>query len=263
MNVEQVTKEYFDWFKKNHKLSEYKNIIEVSTPSVDSFGDNINLILKPEGDKIRVSDDSYVVWNLEAHGLNVTNKRSRRYRLLNSILEFESVTLDKNTNEIFKITSMKNIGQGIHDVVQSISKITDLMYLNKSNVRSVFTEDVFNYLKDNRDKYDYFPNLQILGQSKLSFNFDALFTTKNRVKKLSKFYNSFSKNTVENVLVSWLDTIKDREERFDGSLGMAIVVNDQDGQTFSKEYIDALAEYDIDIIPFSDKQKFQDSLGVS
>ncbi|GAB2558461.1 DUF1828 domain-containing protein [Gracilibacillus alcaliphilus] len=262
MNVEQISKEYFNWFKQNNQFTLHKDVIELSTPSVDSFGDNINLILKPEGDKIRISDDAYVVWNLESHGLNIT-KKSKRNNLLNSILSYESVSLDNSTNEIYKISSMKNIGQSIHEVIQSISKITDLMYLNKPNVKSIFSEDVFNYLKENKDDYDYFPNLQIIGQSKLPFNFDALFTTENRVKKLSRFYNSFSKSTMENALLSWLDTIQYREERFDGSLQMAIVVNDENNKKLSREYLDALSEYKIEVIPFSDKQRFRKSLGAS
>lgn len=261
MDITQISKEYFDWIKNNNHFTINKNIIQLSTPVVDSFGDNINIILKQEGDKIRISDDAYVIWNIEAHGLNITNKNSKRYNLLNSILSFDSVSLDPNTNEIYKLSTMKNIGQNIHEVIQSISKISDLMYLNKSNVKSVFSEDVFNYLKENKEHYDYFPNLQIIGHSKLAFNFDALFTTKNKIKKLSKFYNSFSKSTVENVLVSWLDTIKSREERFDGSLQMAIVVNDENTKTLSRDYLDALSEYDIDVIPFSDKKKFKESLG--
>lgn len=263
MNVEQISKEYFNWFKDSNKFTVHEDIIEINTPSVDSFGDNINLILKPEGNKIRISDDAYVVWNLEAHGINITKKKSKRNNLLKSILAFESVSLDTNTNEIYKISSIKNIGQNIHEVIQSISKVTDLMYLNRANVKSVFSEDVFNYLKENKTEYDYFPNLQIIGQSKLPFNFDALFTTNNRVKKLSKFYNSFSKSTVENALLSWLDTIRDREERFDGTLKMAIVVNDDNNKSLSRDYLDALSEYEIDVIPFSDKQKFRESLGIS
>lgn len=261
MNVEQISQEYFNWVKNSNQFTKHKDAIEINTPSVDSFGDNISLILKPEGDKIRISDDAYVIWNLEAHGLNITKKKSKRNNLLKSILTYESVSLDADTNEIYKISSMKNIGQNIHEVIQSISKVSDLMYLNQSNVKSFFSEDVFNYLKQNKDDFDYFPNLQIIGQSKLAYNFDALFTTQNKVKKLSKFYNSFSKNTVENALVSWLDTIQYREERYDGSLQMAIVINDENNKNFSRDYLDALYEYDIDVIPFSDKQKLKESLG--
>lgn len=261
MNVEQISEEYLKWVKDSNKFSKHKDVIEINTPSVDSFGDNISLILKPEGDKIRISDDAYVVWNLEAHGLNVTRNKSSRNNLLKSILTYESVSLNTDTNEIYKVSSMNNIGQSIHEMIQSISKVSDLMYLNKSNVKSVFNDDVLSYLKQNKDMFDYFPNLQIVGQSKLSYNFDALFTTKNKVKKLSKFYNSFTQNTVDNALVSWLDTIRYREERYDGSLQMAIVVNDDNTKSFSKEYLDALYEYDIDVIPFSDKQKLIESLG--
>src|SRR5690625_2887570 len=252
MDVEQISQEYLKWVKNSNKFTKHKDIIEINTPSVDSFGDNISLILKAEGDKIRISDDAYLVWNLEAHGLNITKKKSKRNNLLRSILTYESVSLNPDTNEIYKISSMKNIGQSIHEVIQSISKISDLMYLNKSNVKSFFYEDVFNYLKQNKDNFDYFRNLQIVGQSKLAYNFDALFTTRNKVKKLSRFYNSFTKNTVDDALVSWLDTIRYREERFDGSLQMAIVINDENNKTFPREYLDALSEYDIDVIPFSD-----------
>lgn len=261
MDVKRISKEYFDWIKQNNHFSVNKDIIQLSTPVIDAFGDNINLILKQEGNKIKISDDAYVIWNIESHGLNITKKNSKRNNLLKSILSYDSINWDSTTNELYKLSSIKNIGQNIHDVIQSISKITDLMYLNKPTIKSLFSEDVFNYLKENKEDYDYFPNLQIIGQSKLAFSFDALFTTKNKVKKLSKFYNSFSKNTVENVLVSWLDTIQSREERFDGTLQMAVVINDQNVKTLSREYIDALAEYEIDVIPFSDKEKFKESLG--
>lgn len=263
MDIEKISKEYFEWLKNNNNFVLHKDVIEITTPSIDSFGDSINLILKQEGNRIKVSDDSYVIWNLEAHGLNVSQKNSRRNQLLHSILDFESVNFDTKTNEIYKISSMKNIGQSIHEIMQTISKVSDLMFLNQANVKSLFSEDVFSYLKDHQDIFDYFPNLQIVGQSKLPFTFDALFTTKNRTKKLVKIYNSFTKNTVENALLSWLDTIPYRKEHYDGLLKMSIIVNDENNKSFSRDYIDALDEYDIGVIPFSDKELLKENLGAS
>lgn len=263
IEVENIVNNYLQWVKENNHFKLHSNnVIELSTPSIDNFGDNINLIIKKDGSKVKISDDAYYVWNLESHGLNVTKRNSKRNQLLKSILSFETVHLDETTNEIYKITSSKNVGQGIHEMVQALNKVSDLMYLNQANVKSVFSEDVFSYLKANKEIYDYFPDFQIVGQSKLAFNFDALFTTKNRNKKLVKIYNSFSKTNVENALLSWLDTVPYRLEHHDSNLSMALIINDEDVKPLSQDYLDALSEYDIQVLPFSDKELLKSELSL-
>lgn len=263
IQVESIKNDYLNWVKENNHFKLHtNNVVEIATPFTDNFGDNINLIIKQEGNKFRISDDSYFVWNLEAHGLNVTKKNSRRNHLLKSILSFETVHLDEATNEIYKLASPKKVGQGIHEVIQALNRVSDLMLLNQSNVKSLFSEDVFAYLKEHKDIYDYFLDFQIVGQSKLAFNFDALFTTKDRSKKIVKIYNSFTKTNVENALLSWLDTVPYRLEHHDSKLSMALIVNDEDNKNFSQDYLDALSEYDIQVLPFSDKDLLKKELSL-
>lgn len=263
ISIDGILENYINWIKENNHFKMNTNhVIELATPFIDNFGDNINLILKQEGNKVKISDDAYFIWNLEAHGLNVTKNNSKRLNILKSIIEFSNISFDEKTCELYKIVNPKNVGQGIHEMTEALNRISDLMFLNQTSVKSIFTEDVFSYLKENKEIYDYFPDVQIVGQSKLSFNFDALFNTRNRNKKLVRIYNSFSKNNVENALLSWLDTIPYRKKHYGDQVSMAIVVNDEDGKPLSSEYLDALSEYEIGVIPFSDKELFKTELSL-
>lgn len=78
LTVNGILDNYLNFIKENNHFKMNNNqVIELATPFIDNFGDNINLIIKQEGNKVKISDDSYFIWNLEAHGLNVAKNNSK------------------------------------------------------------------------------------------------------------------------------------------------------------------------------------------
>lgn len=254
-----ISNEYINWIKANTKFNDVHKSLELSTPFVDFLGDNIKIYVEEKNGKFRITDDGYTIWSLESLGIPVKDKSNKRNKMLHALLDKRSINFESKTDELYLTSTKKEIGQRIHQMIQSIINVSDLMYVHNSTVRSLFNEEVHAYLQKNIDNYDFTPDIRIDGRSNLSYKFDFLMNTKKRQKKVVKVYNNFQKSNVESILASWLDTREERQKNYNDDLRMAVIINDQN-RPISSDYESALKQYDIPVIPFSNKKILYDEL---
>src|SRR5690625_2203515 len=125
-----------------------------------------------------------------------------------------------------------------------------MLKFSTSAVRNIFREEVSAYFDKNEDIYDPFSDFEIQGRSKLTHHFDYLMTLQNKEKKLVRLINNFNQTQVERTLISWQDTHEQRKNKYN------------EKKKLSEEYTEALLEYGIEPIRFSDKQHVKKSLSL-
>lgn len=262
MIAEQISTEYFTWVKENHRFYNLKpTTSEIQTPFLDSYGDNISfsIIAENNGNKFKLTDLGYTIWNLEANGINVTNKKNLRTQLLQSVLQFEGAKIEGD-KEIVKETTKNHLGQAIHDMTQLLIRLSDLSLVHKRNVRNLFEQDVEEYFAVHREQYRFFPSLSVQGKSNLLHKFNYLFFSSDNSQKLVRVQNSIAKNSVDSILTSWLDTSQLRQEQYGEHNKLEIIVNGQNYHSINEEYIVAFDEYNIGLINFDDKDQLLEKL---
>lgn len=260
MLAEAISKEYFNWVKENHKFYNLKSTTaEIQTPYVDSFGDSISFSITNDKDTFKLTDLGYTIWNLEAHGVNVTKKNNLRTQLLESIINFEGAKIEGD-KEIVKESTKSNLGQSIHDMAQMLLRLSDLAVTHKQNVKSLFEQDVEEYFFEHKETFNFFPSFSVQGKSNLLHRFDYLFFRQKSEFKLVRVQNTIAKSTVDSILTSWLDTSQYRNNRFAEASQLDIIVNGDNYDSINEEYLNALNEYNIGVINFNNKQDLVETL---
>lgn len=262
MDIESVKKSYINWIQENTMFTEVLNeAIEVSSPFFDVLNENIKIYIEPNSDKYKITDDGYTMWNLESMGMSFRKGYTREKVLIDTINR-SSVNLDSTSKEFYIYSNMKDLGKTVHIMLQTIISITDMIRFNTNKIKDIFSEEVSYYFKNNSEIFDPFPDVEIQGKSKLIYRFDYLMSLRNKEKKLVRLINNLNKTQVESTLISWQDTHDQRKSKYkDEKLSMVALINDKDKE-LSREYLDALYEYNIEPVGFSDKSLVKKSLSL-
>lgn len=257
ITAKQVKHDYRDWFTSQHEFRDLSNdMIEVQTPYIDAFGDNISLIIKPYENRFIVTDQGYTIWNIEAHGINASRKNSTRKRLVDSIIRFENVSLNEN-EEIIKVASINQLSQSIYDVSQAVLKITNLALSNRRNVLSAFYDEVAEYFKEQQHKqFEFQKGLFMLGTSNISYKVDYTFITKGK-NKLTKSYNTINKQMYDVILGIHTDTKSFQEQT---GAQMSILYNGKDNE-LPDDILLGFESHEVEVVNFYDEKALVESYG--
>lgn len=254
----KVKDSYLKWLDMNTKFTNVQDgIIEISSPFIDPMNENIKLYVERKGNEYLISDDGFTIWSLESTGVHF-RKGSTKYKILKSITSQHGIFISEN-NELFKVVDKNNLGNGIHYFLQSLLNISDMLMYNQHTIENLFFDEVNNYFNQNKDLYNPFPSIEIIGKSKLSYHFDFLMNVKDNNKKLVTLINYLTKSQVERTLISWTDTRVQRKKLYKEDIEMVTIINDKERQLTS-EFKGALTEYGIEPIEFSNKSQIEKSL---
>ncbi|CAJ2231442.1 DUF1828 domain-containing protein [Companilactobacillus paralimentarius] len=236
--------------------------IRFNTPFVDPFGDQISLlIISNYNSTYTVSDQGYTIWNIESRGTNLTKKDSTRLRLLKNILSMNQADLN-NTFDINKtVSSREDIAQAINDVLDSVIKVSDLTYGNRNNTRSIFKDDVLDYITQNKNKFSFDLGFSVKGKSNLRYDLDFVFRPKLKVTKWAKLYTSLNKTTAEVIMGIWLDTENYRNQNIGNDTSFNIIVQNLDSK--SEKFKDSLIQHNINVVSFNNKEDFKNNFEIA
>lgn len=231
---------YADWFRKEltiKKIGQYKTLV---TPFLDRNNDNIQVYIETKGDEVIISDDGWVINNLEMSQLSITPKRKEeinRIKIQNGVLQ--------NGNELHVKTNKRNYPQVVHRFIQSLLEIDDMYLTAQNRVNSLFYEDVKEFLLENDIFYS--DNIQIIGKSSFSYRYDFLFQkNKNHPERLCKLVNNPTKAYVSQLIFMWEDTKITRSEEST----FVVIINDNN--KVPNQSLEALDRYNIKALLWND-----------
>ena len=250
--IQSLLDKYLLWLKDKTKIRQINDWIEITTPYLDRHNDYLQIYVKRENNKFKLTDDGYIIEDLEQSGCKLDT--SKRHELLKITLNGFGVQLDNGN--LITYASSNNFALQKHNLVQAMLAINDLFYLAVPIVNRLFLEDVIAWLDLNEIRY--IQSVKLAGESGYDHVFDfAIPKSKKQPERIIKAINIPSRNTTESFVWAWIDTKKVRPIE---SRAYAIL-NDNE-HNLRGSVLDALLSYDIQAIAWSKREQFREQLAM-
>ncbi len=238
-------KNYIDWLYNN--IEQYKvreNTYRITFPYLDRNNDCIEIfIVMKENGSYLLTDDGETLNELELSGFNIFSSDKRK-NLLTKIINAHGAILSEN-NAITITCGKDDIPLKKHMLSQCLLKISDLFYLSKPTVLSLFNEDVKEFLDINNVRY--MPDISFVGKSGLTTNYDfAIPKSPNAPERIIKVANNLDTSLAGNITFLWNDTKEARKE----SSSLYVFIQDSD-KKINKSAITVLDNYGINPVIWS------------
>ena len=249
-DLKNLVDDYIKWLKTGLTIEQLDGACELTTPFLDRHNDHLQLYALRRGDKIILSDDGYVLSDLEASGMEFNTPK--RKQVLNTILNGVGVRLEGETLETE--ASTRNIGQRVHALLQAMISVNDMFVMSQSRVSSLFWEDVRSFL----DQHDirYSPSVKLAGKTGYDHAVDFLIpASRSAPERILQAINSPSRNTIGAYLFTLTDTRDAREHK---SRAFAFL-NDTERQ-IGGDIIEALEAYDVEPARWSGRNQYVEQL---
>lgn len=119
---------------------ERDGLFRVDTPFGFDDGDSYVIFLEKRNDGFVVSDSGHTLMHMSYWTDADRLFEGRRGRIFNDILSRFGLQNDGGTIKL--VTSEEKIGESVFSYIQALDKITDMEYLDREQIRSLFVEDV-------------------------------------------------------------------------------------------------------------------------
>ena len=237
-----------------HQMEQFLSVLtkytfRLTLPFLDRNNDLIEMYIINNGDgTYSITDDGATISDLQLGGFDFSTS-ARRKSILEAIVSAHGVTKTDNDELIVNCTT-NDLPLKKHMLAQCMVKVSDMFYLSRSNVQSVFLEDVQKFF----DAHDvrYIDNICLTGKSKLTTHYDfAIARSKNSAERFIKVVNNMDLNAARNIIFAWNDT-KDMRQH-EAKLYTFIQNTDK---KVSDDALGALKEYGINPALWTEKDKY-------
>ena len=249
--VQALLDRYQAWLRDKTTLRKVGEWIEITTPYLDRHNDCLQIYAKPADGGFVLTDDGYIIEDLEQSGCKVVGS-SRRRALLDTTLNGFGVQINETALEVR--ASREDFALRKHNLVQAMLAVNDLFYLASAAVASLFHEDVVAWL--DLAEVRYTPNVKFTGRSGYEHRFDFVIPkSRDQPERVLRAINRPGRDTAQSVAFSWIDT---REVRAPDSRAYAIL-NDAD-RGISAGVLRAMRSYGVHPVPWSDRENAREEL---
>ena len=249
--VHPLLDQYGRWLKDQTSLRKVGSWVEITTPYLDRHNDFLQIYAKRHDDVFLLTDDGDTIADLEQSGCMLESPRRRE--LLMTILNGFGVQMNETSKALEVRASEEDFALRKHGLVQAMLAVNDLFYLASPTVASLFYEDVVAWLDECAIRYT--SNVRFYGRSGYDHRFDFVIPkSARRPERIVRVINNPSRETAQAVTFAWLDT---RDVRLPETRAYAFV-NDSDRA--SQGVLDAMRSYDIQPIPWSDRERSREEL---
>ena len=243
---------YLKWLKNNTlQVQIDKNISRLTFPFVDNNNTATELYIINNKDNYTITDDGYTFSELEL--VNFDFNSGRRKSIIDKILNNYAVNKDDD-NALYVECTKETLALKKHLLIQCILKINDLTQLSHNNIKTLFNEEVENFMLDNDIRYT--KDIVLIGKSKLQSNYDfTIGRSKRAPERIIKLIKSIDSNQVKGTIFSWEDVKENRD--YDSQL--ITIINDPNRKA-SKDSLNAFKEYNIKPLLWSERDKYKELL---
>ncbi|HAU29019.1 MAG TPA: hypothetical protein DCW68_02775 [Rhodospirillaceae bacterium] len=250
--IRTLVEQYSAWIKDKTVIRKVTgNWVEITTPFLDHHNDCLQIYTrKQEDNSFLITDDGYIISDLEMCGCQLTSVK--RKEILKTALAGFGVRQNGKNLEID--ATPDNFSLKKHNLIQAMLAVDDMFYLAGPTVVSLFKEDVAGWLDLNKIRYT--PGIKFSGKSGFDHQFDFVIPKSTaQQERILRAINSPTKDAIQAMAFSWMDT---RETRPSTAMACALL---NDGQKdLQVNMLQALREYDILPIIWSEREKFQSLL---
>ena len=252
MSLHHLVSSYQSWLKEKTALKEiHDGWTEVTTSFIDRHNDYIQIYIKIKDGKVVITDDGYTLNDLDVSGVNVDSNK-KRLDLLNITLNGFGVKREGDALVVY--ATPENFPMRKHNLIQAMLAVNDLFYVATPYVASLFKEDVQDWL--DLHEIRFLSRVKFSGASGYDHVFDFVIPrSRIQPERIIRALSNPSRDKAESFAFAWHDT---RETR-DGAAIAYAVVNDNE-RPAPPGVRDALNAYDINIISWSEREKYCEQL---
>lgn len=249
--MQKLMQDYHNWLRDKTQIKQVHNEwVEITTPHLDRHNDYLQIYIKKNGDEYILTDDSYILDDLEMSGAGIAG--AKRQNILNTVLAGFGV--QREENQLIVKTDKNNFAFKKHSLLQAMLAVDDMFYLSRQNVFSLFYEDVVSWLE--LLKIRYIPKVSFVGKSGYTNMFDFVIPKSPKApERLLQTINYPRKDVVEALLFRWEDIQKTRSE----SSQLIAVLNDVEREV-PRDAMQAINNYNIMAMPWSQKNVWEEKL---
>ena len=241
-----LVEEYISWLRNGLTVEPVNGACELTTPFLDRHNDHLQIYAKRLGDQILLSDDGYILADLEGSGLQLTTPK--RMEVLRTILN--GLGVQERDGHLVVEASEKTLGQRTHSLIQAMISVNDVFVLAQPRVASFFWEDVRGFLVDHDVRFS--PRVKLAGRSGYDHAVDFLIpASRHHPERIIQAINSPNRNTIGAYLFTLSDT---RSARAEESKAYAFL-NDAE-RSVPGEDVEALEAYHVVPARWSEREDY-------
>jgi Domain of unknown function DUF1829/Domain of unknown function DUF1828 len=247
---QDLIESYLEWLRTKISVKEINGACEITTPFLDRHNDRIQIFAVPIENGFRLTDDGYVIGDLESSGCSFNTPN--RLSVFKTILTGFGVHEDEG--ELFVETSVESFPQKKHALIQAMLAVNDMFMMSRQHVATLFLEDVSRFLDDHEVRYSQ--NVEFTGKTGFIHKFDFLIPkSKQYPERLLRTINNPTRDKATSVLFSWTDTkgVRSPNSR------CYVFLNDEERQP-SADLVAAFKEYDVHTIKWSERNQHVEEL---
>lgn len=247
--IDQLKKEFLEWTQSNFKVEKINDSIEISTPFVDMHHDYISLFFVKEKESYKLTDDGYIVNELETFGVDVESSQKRK-EFFNMTLNVFGINFDAGKNELYlEFHDLSEYPDAQQRLTQCIMRVQDMMLTSRNRVISFFTEDIENFFLEEDVFFNESPGY--VGKSGRTQTFEfALPKSKKAKPKLIKAVNNPTSEAFKDPLWSFIDIQEVKEDH-----EFIVLANDVNFG-LNSQFINPFKNYNIRVLPWSEKENW-------
>lgn len=248
--IAELVDRYQAWLRDRTVLRQVRDWTEITTPFLDRHNDYIQLYAKKDDGSYLITDDGYTLNDLELSGCSLDS--SKRKAILQTTLNGFGVKLEGGILKVH--ATPDNFSLRKHNLVQAVLAVNDLFFLASPNVKSLFIEDVAQWL----DLLDvrYLPRVKLPGTSGFDHIFDfAVPKSRMKPERLIRAMTNPNRDSVQSLVFAWLDT---KDTRPENAVAYA-VINDNE-RPVPSTVSDALDAYSINSVAWSQREAVKEAL---
>jgi len=245
-DVVDLVERYHAWLKDRTVLRKVKDFTEITTPFLDRHNDYVQIYAKWIEGGLVLTDDGYTLDDLEASGCSLDSPK--RKALLQVTLNGFGVKIEDGA--LLLHATPDNFPMRKHNLIQAILAVNDLFWLATPTTKSLFLEDVSEWLDLNEVRF--LPRVKLPGASGFDHTFDfAIPRSRRQPERLLRAIANPTRDKAENMAFAWVDTLEARRARDAEPVGYAII-NDNE-RTPPATVLDALKAYGIKPVAWSER----------
>ena len=251
-SIQALVEDYRKWLREETTLRAVDDYVEITTPYLDRHNDCLQILARRQGDRFLLTDDSYIVEDLELSGCRLDTPR--RESLLRTTLNGFGVHKNEATQALEVVASKEDFALQKHNLVQAMLAVNDLFYLASSSVLSLFNEDVAAWLDLSRIRYT--PSVKLSGASGFDHRFDYVIPkSDSHPERLVRTINQPNRDSAQSLVFSWIDTRGTRPQQ-----SRAYAMLNDDSRPTATNVEKALQRYGISPISWSKREEWREEL---
>lgn len=249
--IDRLVNGYFLWLKDKTQIKQIEqDWVEITTPHLDRHNDCLQIYARKDGNGFVLTDDGYIINDLISSGCPLDSPK--RQELLKTTLAGFGVQL--NQERLIVHATPENFSSKKHNIIQAMLAVNDLFYLASPYVASLFVEDVTTWMELSNIRYT--PNIKFTGKSGYDHMFDFVIPkSRQQPERIVQAIANPKKDSAGDLVFKWLDT---KETRKSDSRLFAFL-NDSN-TVISQSVIDALKNYNLEPIPWSQREEAKELL---